>query len=66
MEDNSDDADGDMLFVASNSEHSMDSWILDSACSFHMTPNRDWFDIYRSVNFGIVIMGNDAHCKITA
>jgi hypothetical protein len=33
VEDNSDDADGDMLSVASNSEHPMDSWILDSACS---------------------------------
>ena len=43
----------------------MDSWILDSACSFHMTPNRDWFDIYRSVNSSIVTMGNSAHCKIT-
>jgi hypothetical protein len=41
VEDNSDDADGDMLSVASTSEHPVDSWILDSACSFHVTPNRD-------------------------
>ena len=34
MEDNSNDADGDMLSVASNSEQLVDSWILDSACSF--------------------------------
>jgi hypothetical protein len=46
MEDNSDDADGDMLSVASNSEHLMDSWIMDSTCSFHITPNKDWFDTY--------------------
>ena len=65
MEDNSDDADGDMLSVASNSKQPMDSWILDLACSFHMIPNRDWFDTYRSVNSGIVTMGNGAHCKIT-
>jgi hypothetical protein len=64
VEDNSNDIDGDMLFVASNSEHPVDSWILDSACSFHATPNRDWFDTYRSVNSGIVTMGNGAHCKI--
>jgi hypothetical protein len=44
----------------------VDSWILDSACSFHVTPNRDWFDTYRSVNSGIVTMGNGAHCKITS
>ena len=43
----------------------MDSWILDSACSFHVTPNRDWFDTYRSVNSGIVTMDNGAHYKIT-
>jgi hypothetical protein len=34
VEDNLDDADGVMLSVASNLEHPMDSWILDSACSF--------------------------------
>jgi hypothetical protein len=65
VEDNSNDTDGDMLSVASNSKHPMDSWILDSTCSFHVTPNRDWFDTYKSVNSSIVTMGNSAHCKIT-
>jgi hypothetical protein len=65
MEDNSNDVDGDMLSIASTSEHPVDSWILDSACSFHVTPNRDWFNIYRTVNSGIVTMDNGAHCKIT-
>ena len=65
VEDNSDDADGDMLSIASNLEHPMASWILDSACFFHVTPNRDWFDTYKLVNFGIVTMGNGSHCKIT-
>jgi hypothetical protein len=65
VEDNSDDADVDMLSVASNSEHPMDSWILDSAFSFHVTPNKDWFDTYGSINSSIVTMGNGAHCKIT-
>jgi hypothetical protein len=65
MKKNLDDVDGDMLYVASNSEHPMDSWILDSACSFQVTSNKDWFDTYISVNFGIVAMGNGAYCKIT-
>jgi hypothetical protein len=43
----------------------VDSWILDLAWSFHVMPNRDWFDTYRSVNSGIVTMGNGTHCKIT-
>ena len=65
MEDNSDDTNDDMFYVASNLEHPVDSWILDSACLFHITHNRDWFDTYRSINSGIVTMGNGAHCKIT-
>jgi hypothetical protein len=64
MEDDSDVADGDMLFVASTSEHLVDYWLLVSTCSFHVTSNRFWFDSYKSVNSGIVTMGNGAHCKI--
>ena len=29
-----------------------------------MTPNKDWFNTYRSVNSGSVLMGNDASCKV--
>ena len=29
-----------------------------------MTPNRDWFNTYRLVNSGYVLMGNDASCKV--
>ncbi|GFY85485.1 hypothetical protein Acr_04g0002230 [Actinidia rufa] len=61
---NSDYKDGDMLSVSSNSDHYADSWILDSACSYHMSPNREWFDTYRSVNYGSIIMGNDASCRV--
>ena len=66
MEDNSDDDDGDTLYVASNSEHPMVSWILDSTCSFHVTFNRDCFDTYKSVNYDIFTMDNSAHYKITS
>jgi hypothetical protein len=55
-----------MLSVASNLEHPMDSWILDSACLFHVTSNKDCFDTYWSVNSGIVTMGNGEHYKITS
>ena len=56
--------DGDMLSVSSSSDHLIDSWILDSACSYHMTPNKDWFHTYRLVNSGSVLMGNDVSCKV--
>lgn len=38
-------------------------WILDSGCSYHMCPNRKWFTDYRSINGGIVLMGNNHACK---
>ena len=60
----SESGDSDMLSVSSTLDHLTDSWILDSACSYHMTPNKDWFNTYRSVNSGFVMMGNDASCKV--
>ena len=37
---------------------------MDSACSYHMTPNKDWFDTYRLVNTCFVMVGNDASCRV--
>jgi len=56
--------DKDMFYVSSSSDHLPDSWILDSTCSYHMTPNKNWFDTYRLVNFGSILRGNDASCKV--
>ena len=64
VEEDSESGDGDMLSVSSNSDHLTDSWILDSTCSYHMTPNKDWFNTYNLVNFGSIMMGNDASCKV--
>ena len=52
---NSDFRDRDMLSVSSNLF--MDAWILDSTCSYHMIPNREWFISYKSGNFGCTIIG---------
>ena len=40
-EEDSKNGDGDMLSVSSILDHLTDSWILDLACSYHMTPNKD-------------------------
>jgi hypothetical protein len=56
--------DSDMLSVSSSTDDSNNSWLLDSACSFHVTLHRNWFDTYRSVNCGFVGLGNDATCTI--
>ena len=58
------DSDGDMLSVSSSASRLIDSWVLDSTCSFHVTPHRDWFDTYKSINCGFVLMSNDATCKV--
>ncbi|KAG8480706.1 hypothetical protein CXB51_025391 [Gossypium anomalum] len=41
-----------------------EEWILDSGCTFHMSPNRDWFTTYETISEGVVLMGNNASCKI--
>ena len=56
--------DGDMLLVSSSRDHLTNSWIMDSACSYHLMPKKDWFDTYRLVNYGYLLMGNDASCKV--
>ena len=52
----------DALTVSQNSVKNM--WILDSSCSFHMTPNRHWFANYQEVDGGKVLLGNDHECKV--
>src|SRR3954468_21500631 len=65
VQEDSENSDGDMLSVSSSQDHMADSWILDSACSYHMMPNKDWFHTYRSVDSDSVLMGNDASYKVT-
>ena len=60
----SESGDGDMLSVSSSGDPLADSWIMDSTCSYRMTPNKDWFDTYRLVNSGSILKGNDASCKV--
>ncbi|KAK3011590.1 hypothetical protein RJ639_012236 [Escallonia herrerae] len=60
VEDNSDGAD--VLSVTISSSDG--GWILDTGCSYHMCPNRDWFVTYRSFDGGKVLTGNDVTCKV--
>ena len=43
---------------------SKDDWILDSGCTHHVTPYREFFSTYEPIDGGDVLMGNDAPCKI--
>ncbi|KAE8691239.1 hypothetical protein F3Y22_tig00110890pilonHSYRG00161 [Hibiscus syriacus] len=54
--------EGDMLSISTT--QLTDAWILDSGCSYHITPNREWFSTYRPVNSGSVYLGDDRCCNI--
>ncbi|KAK3008426.1 hypothetical protein RJ639_014825 [Escallonia herrerae] len=60
VEDNFDGAD--VLSVTINS--SDEGWIIDTSCSYHMCPNRDWFATYHSFDGSKVHMENDVTCKV--
>lgn len=55
-------SDGDAACV---NDHACfhDNWIMDSAYSYHMCSNRNWFSTYDSVQ-GEVVLPNDTVCKI--
>lgn len=38
-------------------------WILDSGCTYHMCPNKEWFSNINMVEGGTLFMGNDHACK---
>jgi len=50
------------LVVSPTNSHS-NEWILDSGCTYHMSPVRKWFFDYEELNGGVVYMGNDNPCK---
>ncbi|KAG8475529.1 hypothetical protein CXB51_032298 [Gossypium anomalum] len=58
-------SDGELLVTPVNDCKVSKEWILDSGCTFHISPNRDWFTTYEIVSEGVVLMGNNASCKIT-
>ena len=53
-----------MFFVSFSLDHLIDSWISNSTNSYHMTPNKDWLDTYKLVNFGSILMSNDDSCTV--
>ncbi|KAE8729500.1 Disulfide isomerase L-2 isoform 2 [Hibiscus syriacus] len=61
-DDNSYCSDGDMLSISIT--QLMDAWILDSGCSYHITPNMEWFSTYMSVNSSYVYLCDDICCNI--
>ena len=50
---------GDCLVVLAGCVSGHDEWILDSACSFHICTNKDWFSSYKPVQKGDVVRMGD-------
>ncbi|KAE8720956.1 hypothetical protein F3Y22_tig00017808pilonHSYRG00163 [Hibiscus syriacus] len=50
----------DFAFAATPSTSCSSSWLLDSACSHHMTPNREWFFDFKELKGGIVYTTNNS------
>ena len=38
-----DDEESDLSLATSSTKNASDAWLLDSACSHHITPHREWF-----------------------
>ncbi|KAG8491187.1 hypothetical protein CXB51_014418 [Gossypium anomalum] len=57
-------SDGELLVTSVNDSKVSKEWILDSGCTFRMSPNRNWFTTYEIVSEGVVLMRNNASCKI--
>ncbi|KAK5803675.1 hypothetical protein PVK06_031324 [Gossypium arboreum] len=57
------DEESDFSLVGMAMACQTDEWILDSGCTYHMCPNKDWFSSLKELEGGIVLMGNDSACK---
>ena len=55
-------ANSEVLNVSTNQE--TNEWIMDSGCSYHMTPRKGLMINFRLVNGGKVLMGNDHTCSV--
>lgn len=51
--------DSDYSLVTTNPSRSSDVWLMDSACSYHMCPNRDWFIDLQEGKYGVIHTANN-------
>ena len=62
----SDQTDKELLVTSDFDSRAGENWILDSGCTLHMTPNRNWFSTYEPMHKGAVLIGNNASCKLAS
>ena len=54
------DEDSNLALTSSSNE-----WVMDSACTFHMCPKKEWFYKLVESKVGSVRMGNNQTCEIS-
>ncbi|KAH0645603.1 hypothetical protein KY284_033487 [Solanum tuberosum] len=60
MDSNVDDCDdSDYSLVTTDPSKSSDVWLMDSACSYYMCPNRDWFVDLQEGECGVIHTANN-------
>ncbi|KAL5804932.1 hypothetical protein ACOSQ3_031732 [Xanthoceras sorbifolium] len=59
------DIKSDFALVSSSLSDYYDEWMLDSGCTYHMCPNKEWFSSFKELEGEVVYMDNDNICKIT-
>jgi transposase InsO family protein len=57
------ESDGEAL-ISTTDLRNRTSWIIDSACTFHICPYKDWFSTYDSVSSGEVVIGDESPFEI--
>ena len=57
-------SDAELLVAYAGCAQTSDQWILDTACTYHMCPNRDWFATYEAMQGNTVLMGDDTPCEV--
>ena len=53
----------DFALVGQPSTSGSNEWILDTGCTYHMCPHKEWFFNFEALEGGVVFMGNDNSCK---
>lgn len=56
---------GNYEVLAISDKKSNNEWVLNSRCSFHMTPNEAWFSTITKIEGGKVLLGNNKECAVT-
>lgn len=52
------------LVLTVSTQDSKNEWVLDSGCSFHMTPQKEELFDFKEHDGGKVLMANNTHCKV--